>query len=316
MLSSMRNLISEVAKVGVKVTNSADGVAHTSNIIRDTSKAISLAIDGIETGAVSQAVDTENCLDQMNELAKKINVVYDSTAEIEQFTNNTKSIVSDGINIIDDLSSKSNATTEITKVVIDGIEKLEIQSGSISSIVSVINDISAQTNLLSLNASIEAARAGEAGRGFAVVAEEIRKLADQSMDAANQIKDIVSEIQTQTKGTVVIARKAEDIVLEQVDALGNTVRVFDDINHHVESLSTSLYNISDGIKGIEKAKDDTLEAIKNISDVSQESAAAAEEVNATSSNQITSIEGLNTAAIELSEYLVKLQEAIHLFKVD
>lgn len=96
----------------------------------------------------------------------------------------------------------------------------------------------------------------------------------------------------------------------------NNVKINSNKRNYVESLSTSLYNISDGIKGIEKAKDDTLEAIKNISDVSQESAAAAEEVNATSSNQITLIEGLNTSAIELSEYSVKLQEAIHLFKVD
>lgn len=316
MTENMRTLIKQVADVGSMVTDSAKIVSNSSENLLTSTRDISTAVDEIGEGVVQQASDSENCLLQMETLSNKINVVSNNTDEIENIADSTKNIVTKGIEIIDDLSNKSKATTEITGVVINGIEDLEKQSKSIESIVSVINEISSQTNLLSLNASIEAARAGEAGRGFLVVADEIRKLADQSMSAANQIKKIVDDIQNRTKGTVVSAKQAEDIVATQAKALENTVLLFQDINSHVGNLSLSLGNIAEGVKGIEEAKADTLEAISSISAVSEETAAASEEVSAITTTQITSVEDLNRLASGLLEDAKKLDVAVSQFKVD
>ena len=315
MVDGMRNLIAEVAEVGAKVSGSAGMLSATSETILGATKDISLTIDEIEKGVVQQSTDTEHCLGQMSNLSDKINQVYGSTYEIEQIANDTKTIVGEGIVIVDELNIKTKATTNITQVVIREIEALVVQSRNIGNFVGVINEIASQTNLLSLNASIEAARAGDAGRGFAVVADEIRKLADQSVKAASQIQSIVTEIQNKTQGTVVSAKQAENIVGSQSEALQRTIHVFENINKHVGKLANNLNNISIGVKGIETAKEDTLDAIRNISAVSQQTAAASEEVSATANNQIDSVENLSRSALELANDAKKLEEAILLFRI-
>ncbi|BCJ96231.1 methyl-accepting chemotaxis protein [Anaerocolumna cellulosilytica] len=316
MTAGMRNLIGEVAGVGSKVTDSSGELSVTSEKILDATRGISFTIDEIEKGVVQQAADTDHCLGQMANLSDKINQVYSSTYEIERIANDTKGVVGDGLVIIGDLNEKATATSNVTQLVIKDIEALEVQSRNIGNFVGIINEIAAQTNLLSLNASIEAARAGDAGKGFAVVADEIRKLADQSVKAAGQIQGIVTEIQGKTQGTVVSARQAENIVSSQTQALKKTIQVFEEINTHVGSLVTNLDNISNGVKGIENAKEDTMDAIRNISAVAQQTAAASEEVSATANNQIGSVEGLSLAALELAKDAKNLEKAIQLFKIN
>ncbi len=316
MTAGMSNLIGEVAGVGTKVSGSADMLSSTSDKILEATKGISFTIDEIEKGVVQQAADTEHCLGQMSNLSERINQVYGSTYEIEKIANNTKGIVGEGLVIIDELNDKSKATTDVTQQVINDIEALELQSRNIGNFVGIINEIASQTNLLSLNASIEAARAGDAGRGFAVVADEIRKLADQSIKAAGQIQSIVTAIQNKTQGTVVSAKHAENIVESQTEALNKTIQVFEDINKHVGNLVANLDNISIGVKGIETAKEDTLDAIRNISAVAQQTAASSEEVSATANNQIGSVENLSQSALELAGDAKKLEQAIQLFKIN
>jgi methyl-accepting chemotaxis protein len=316
MVEGMRNLIGKVAGVGTKVTNSAELLSTTSRDILGDTKDISFTIDEIGKGVVQQAEDTEHCLVQMSNLSERINEVYDNAFAMEQIAGDTKTIVGKGLLIIDELSDKSKATSNITEVVISEIEALEVQSRNIENFIGTINEIASQTNLLSLNASIEAARAGEAGRGFAVVAEEIRKLAEQSVGAVQKIKNIVTEIQSRTKSTVLSAKQAENIVKSQTESLDKTVSVFKDINQYVGNLVNNIDSISFGVKNIENAKSETLESISNISAVSEETAASSEEVSATANNQIDSVERLNLSALELAMNAKKLEEAIQIFRIN
>lgn len=315
MIEGMRSLIGEVAEVGSKVNNSALLLSSTSETILEDTKDISSTIDEIEKGIVQQADDTQSCSDQMTSLSEKISQLYGSADEIELIAKDTKMIVRNGITIVDELKNKANDTSDITQAVIYEIKALEEQSHSIGNFVGIINEIASQTNLLSLNASIEAARAGQAGRGFAVVADEIRKLADESVQAAKEIESIVNQIQSKTRNTVVTAGKAEYIVKSQTEALYKTVDLFEDIDKHVVNLTGNLNTISSGIKGIEAAKEDTVDAISNISAVSEETAASAEEVSATANNQIQSVEGLSQSAGELAGEAQRLQNAIRVFQI-
>lgn len=316
MIHNMKNLIEKTSAIGDMVLASSDKVDSSSQIMLESSKNIGIAITDIQHGVTDQAQDTEQCLVQTNDLAERINRVYDNTGEIDKIAQTAISIVKDGIGIIDVLEAKTEAAAEINKATIANIQELEEESRGISDIVNVISEITVQTNLLSLNASIEAARAGQAGRGFAVVAEEIRKLATDSAEAAKKISVMINTIQSKTKSAVASVRETEIIVSSQDTALQNTVKAFEQINYYVENLVNRLGNISEEIKDIEKAKALTLNAIVNISAISEETAAASEEVETTAEDQLRAVKALNEEAAELKANVKQLEEAIKRFTIE
>ena len=241
MLGNIRALINKADTVAKALGNASERVGGNSGILLEETKSITTSISDVEQGIVMQAKDAENCLTRMDDLSKKIGVVSENTGKIADIADVTKSTVSDGLATIDTLQDKVKATTQVTAEVISNIEDLEKASQSIANIVGAINDIADETSLLSLNASIEAARAGDAGRGFAVVAESIRKLAEQSLNSVNEIRNIVGKIQKQTVDTVEVAKQAELIVNSQEEALKATIDVFHDIDKHVSDLQRTCH---------------------------------------------------------------------------
>lgn len=179
MIGSMKDLILKMTNVSGHVSDSAVQVGTNSEVLLEVTKNITEAVDYINSGISQQAQDTESCLEQMNGLAERINVVHENTDEISEIAQEAQGAIENGMVIVANLGEKVQGTTEVTETIIREIRELNKESIAINSIIGTINEIAEQTNLLSLNASIEAARAGEAGRGFAVVSEEIRKLAEQ-----------------------------------------------------------------------------------------------------------------------------------------
>lgn len=315
MLGNIRALINKADTVAKALGNASESVGGNSGILLEETKSITTSISDVEQGIVMQAKDAENCLTRMDDLSKKIGVVSENTGKIADIADVTKSTVSDGLATIDTLQDKVKATTQVTAEVISNIEDLEKASQSIANIVGAINDIADETSLLSLNASIEAARAGDAGRGFAVVAESIRKLAEQSLNSVNEIRNIVGKIQKQTVDTVEVAKQAELIVNSQEEALKATIAVFRDIDKHVSGLAENLSQISAGIDAMEGAKKDTLAAIESISAVAEETASAVTEVNEAAGRQLEAVKKLNNESEELIGRSEDLVEAINKFTI-
>ena len=315
MLGNIRALINKADTVAKALGNASERVGGNYGILLEETKSITTSISDVEKGIVMQANDAENCLTRMDDLSKKIGVVSENTGKIADIADVTKSTVSDGLATIDTLQDKVKATTQVTAEVISNIEDLEKASQSIANIVGAINDIADETSLLSLNASIEAARAGDAGRGFAVVAESIRKLAEQSLNSVNEIRNIVGKIQKQTVDTVEVAKQAEVIVNSQEEALKATIDVFHDIDKHVSGLAENLSQISAGIDAMEGAKKDTLAAIESISAVAEETASAVTEVNEAAGRQLEAVKKLNNESEELIDRSEDLVEAINKFTI-
>lgn len=316
MVSGMKNLICRMINVSESILKGADEVAVNSELLLKGTEEITKAVFEIEQGANMQAEDAVVCLNQMSGLSTNIELVGDKAENIDNIVKDTLEAVKNGIVTVDDLSKKANDTVDITQRVIEDIQKLERKSLAVYEIINTINVISKQTNLLSLNASIEAARAGEAGRGFVVVAEEIRKLAVQSQDAASEIEDIITEISIQTKETVGTAKQSENIVASQESTLNNTVQVFSNINEYVEELVSNLTQILDGINEIQRAKEDTLRAVQNITATTQQTAAATNELSVTVEDQMNSVEALNQVAIKLDDAVHSLEGTVSVFTIE
>lgn len=316
MLISMKELIIKASIVGKSVINSTNEVTDNSDMLLHSSKSISVAISEIQQGNTQQAEDTEACLKITDILANQINLVFKNSNDIGNIADVTKNVVADGIEEINKLNNATNASIQITNQTIIDMEDLQKESNSITEIIGVINDIASQTNLLSLNASIEAARAGEAGRGFSVVANEIRNLSNRSVEASQEIENIIKNITNKTQYTVKTVKQAGEITKTTEERLLNVVKLFDNINISVDELVTKLDGIAIGIDEINQSKNGTLTAIESITSIAEQTSAASEEVDAIAIQQLEAVTKLNESSKLLQKDAHDLETSIKIFKTE
>lgn len=316
MIKSMKGLIKKMTHVSNFVSDSAEAVSGNSQILLGVMNQMNGAVQNINSGIVQQAKDTQECAGQMEDLSNKIAEVHKRTTQVNELTKETKDAVNEGMIIVQNLGEKVEDSTQITREIVAEIETLSKESSDISSIIETINEIAEETNLLSLNASIEAARVGEAGKGFAVVSTEIRKLADQSGKAGMQIAGIIHHIQERMAETIRTAKRADNIVGTQSEALDDTVRVFHNINEQIQELGENVTCIVSSVNGIEAAKEDTMSAIENISATANETEAASAELSSSSHKLLNAAQELDEAVSRLREGAGDLDNSVKIFKID
>ncbi len=315
MLSSMRRLMSDMQKFGNEVKEMADGVAEKSDTIHSSIREISSAVDDVAAGAQRQAHEADMSNSMMAGFAEKVDGVCAGADDMGNTIDKATTAVEQGRVIVDELNKKTETTVSITKILVENINDVQERSSAIEGFIDTINSIAKQTNLLSLNASIEAARAGENGRGFAVVAEEIRKLADESMQAGKNIKKIVENIMVTTGKTTASAREAEAIVFEQAGALEETVQVFGEINGCVEALVNGLKDIADNMQMMSGEKEQVQDSMSHIFVVTEQAAVATEEITSALDEQVRIVSDLAKNVELLKQEADALDQSIGRFTV-
>ncbi len=313
--SNMKELIGQVKNLSGDASIESAEVAMTSEAFLKATEGINNAMNEIEQGVMQQAQDAEKCLVQMDHLSEKIVLMSGNTKEINKIAEETKDSIEKGTIITKKLNDQTESTINITSDIVEEIKNLAEKSMLINSIINIINEISNQTNLLSLNASIEAARAGAVGRGFAVVAEEIRNLSDQIKRNTNDIKSIIGNIQDSTKRLTNTAKEAGNVMELQETAVKDTTASYSMINSKVDSLMANFQLITNSVVDIEEARISTLGAIENISAVLEEIAASADNVSQSASNQLQSVEKLHQSSGNLSEKSDRLYQETQRFEV-
>ncbi|WP_371363682.1 methyl-accepting chemotaxis protein [Sporomusa rhizae] len=195
------------------------------------------------------------------------------------------------------------------------VAKLGERSKEIGQIVDAISGIAGQTNLLALNAAIEAARAGEQGRGFAVVAEEVRKLAEQSQEAAKKIAGLIGEIQGDTDKAVASMNDGTREVNVGADVVNAAGVAFREIIDMVSQVSSQIKEISAAIQQMASGSQQIVGSVKKIDDLSKSSAGEAQNVSAATEEQLASMEEIASASQALAQLAQDLQVAVARFRV-
>lgn len=212
------------------------------------------------------------------------------------------------------LVEMNNKTSDTIGVVTEQTDRTNESAQNISNAVTVIQDIAAQTNLLSLNASIEAARAGESGRGFAVVAEQIRKLAEDSAESATEIENIVRELMGNSKDSVEKMQELSRDSSVQADKLNRTKEPFYELKKEINEVSSASKEIFDQTVVIEELKKGVNDVIEQLASVAQENAASTEETSASMQSLANNVDLCKEESAILNDLSKNINEQTSRFK--
>jgi methyl-accepting chemotaxis protein len=291
----------ELSSATITTTQALEGISNTVvEIASGTSEGAAVAEETtaslIEAAKFSEATSTAS--KNTTENSKKAQeAAEDSAAKINEIVTSIKDIAT---------SSKDVSVM---------INDLDESSRKIGDIIKIITSISEQTNLLALNAAIEAARAGEAGRGFSVVADEIRKLADESNNAASEISALVRENQLKSASAVTSVNEVEEKVTLGVSKAGQAGESIQNIIENIQDIVSQIEYIKDANEQQSQSAKEIEKAISNIASTSNEIAGGTENISASIQEQLSTMTEIEETTGKLSEMVRKLQEITSGFRV-
>ncbi|TCK87973.1 methyl-accepting chemotaxis sensory transducer with Cache sensor [Natranaerovirga hydrolytica] len=316
MVKQIRNLVSTSQQVADDVSTSTAHIASKTRQTSEISEEIQKAIESVADGATEQSKEIEKSVDLVTELADKIELVVNNINDMNQVSDNVKSITDNGIKSVNKLIDKNNEANNVTGEVAEAMGELSKDVQDIEKIIKILNDISEETKLLSLNASIEAARVGEQGRGFAVVANEVSKLASQSSESTKEIEEVIARILSQSKKSVEAVKKSEQINKEQYEAVHTSSQSFDEIKETSNQLIEKIKEVLSYVEEMNTFKVDVEDSMQTISSVSQTTAASTEEVTASIEEQNSTLDEIHNDIEILTEKADELTNRLKDFKVN
>ena len=316
MTQNMRDVLGNVQRSAVKVASTAQDLSASSEEMKASSEQISSTTQDIAKGVSQQSSKMAHVSNAMKEMSESVQQVALNSQRAAQGATAASTTAQQVGKMSGDVASK---ITEIRSTVDNSavvIKRLDGKSQQIGEIISVITNIADQTNLLALNAAIEAARAGEHGRGFAVVAEEVRKLAEESGKAANQITALIKDIQQGTQQAVISMEQGTKTVGEGSKTIGETVTAINQIVEAAADVATMVQEIAAAAKQQSVSVEEVTASVEDLSAISEQSAAGTQETSAAAQEQTASMDQLVNAAQELAKLSEELQAEVNKFKLD
>lgn len=315
MLENMKKIISVVKDSSNHVEERSHHLSALAEETSASSMEVSRAVNDIAIGATTSSENADAVTDSSSMLGEKINEMTNQTTALHDITMKANKLNDVGRDKMSELFGSFGHSQDELKQMAKAVDTLKLKVSDIGSVMDTISEISAQTNLLALNASIEAARAGEHGKGFAVVAEEVRKLAEQSASATEKVKITIQQLQNDSLQVATQMNEMQNTFQNQGVVVKETGSLFENISTLIENMEETFDNLTTEMNGIVKYKDQVVNTIRDMSMTAQSTAAACEEVSASSDEQLTAIQSVAEASEQLNNLSTELTVAVSKFKI-
>lgn len=315
LVDKLRQIVGELKSSSERLSESGHSLDEMAGQSSAAADEISRAVEDISKGAVSQAEEIETASQEIATMGEVIENIVTNVGSLTD-TSNTMSAAGDASSVtIRQLGEANERTTAAVARISEQIRMTNASIEKIGEAASLITSIADQTSLLSLNASIESARAGEAGKGFAVVAGEIQKLAVQSDEAAAEIQQIIDTLLAESEKTMVVMKETEGLIAEQSEKLGDTQQRFGEVSDGISVSREGTNVIRDNASSCDSARAQVVDVISNLSAISEQNAASAQETTASMEELNATITMLAEAAGNLKNLSAELNEDMNFFKV-
>lgn len=315
LTNNMRTMIRQVAQSAEQVSAASEELTASAEQSAQASNQIATSISDVATGATEQLSAADEASTVVEQMSAGIQQVAANTNHVAIRSSQAADKAKDGGMAIEKAVNQMSQIEIAVNVSAKVVAKLGDRSKEIGQIVDAISGIAGQTNLLALNAAIEAARAGEQGRGFAVVAEEVRKLAEQSQEAAKKIAELIGEIQGDTDKAVMAMDNGTKEVKTGAEVVNAAGVAFQEIVELVNQVSGQVKEISGAIQQIASGSQQIVGSVKKIDSLGKKSASESQSVSAATEEQLASMEEIASSSQALAKLAQDLQAAIGRFRV-
>lgn len=315
MSNNLKKLISKMATTAEQVAASSEQLTASAHQSADASVSVAETAEEVNVHVDKQLADIQNALQDLDTVYHDIEKMSDQSFKTAEISRDAAEAAKHGAELMDGATESMKNIEKSVLESADVVRKLGENSQQIGQIVEAISGIAEQTNLLALNAAIEAARAGEQGRGFAVVADEVRKLAEQSQTAAEQIRQRIATTQQDTEEAVNAMNSGTEDVQKGTAAIREVGEQFKDIMKMVNDIQTRTEGVGYAVETVSDGATRIIKAINSIDEVSHKTSENTRSISSATESQSASNEEIAAASQALATLAGEMQEAIGKFKL-
>ncbi|EGO64872.1 methyl-accepting chemotaxis protein [Acetonema longum] len=315
MVANLLSVVRQVSLAAQQVAASSEELTASSEQSAQAATLVANSISSVANGANEQLTAVDETSAVVEQMSAGIQQIAANTNQVAGQSAQTADKAQEGGKSVERAVVQMGTIEKTSQAVAETIARLNEKSKEIGQIVDTIAGIAGQTNLLALNAAIEAARAGEQGRGFAVVAEEVRKLAEESQDAAKKIAGLIGEIQNDTGEAVTAMHDGAREVKTGAEVVNVAGVAFQEIVGLVSQVSSQVREISAAIQQMAGGSQQIVDSVKQIGSLSKTSAAESQSVSGATEEQLASMEEISGSSEALAKLAQELQEVVAKFRV-